>query len=234
MARGVEDDPDDLKHYFAEARSWDHDRMVAAIRSKRLAWLVAAASAGLAALGLVSVALLTPLKSVVPYVITVDRATGASELTSRLNGDNRILYSDAVRKYFLSTYVRFREGWIPQARKEYFETVLNLSGREEQARWTAFYDKDNPDSPQMIFNDLDTIFVAIRSVSFIGEKTAQIRFRKIHQRGSTITETPAIATVTFEVSDTPLSEALRLLNPLGFQVKSYRADTEVMPEVTPS
>ena len=37
----------DLKAYFAEARRWDQDRLSAAIRSRRLAWTVAAVAAGL-------------------------------------------------------------------------------------------------------------------------------------------------------------------------------------------
>ena len=47
MAGGVYD-REDLKAYFAEAASWDHDRLLAANRSKRLAWTVAAVAAGLA------------------------------------------------------------------------------------------------------------------------------------------------------------------------------------------
>lgn len=159
----------------------------------------------------------------------LDRSTGASELTSKLTGDNKVTFDDGVRKYFLSNYVRNREGWVPQARKEYFETVLNLSAREEQARWTAFYSKDNPASPQAIFTDLDTIFVEITSVTFLNDKAAQVRFRKIRQRGATKTEQASIANITFALIDTPATEALRLANPLGFQVLTYRADNEVTP-----
>src|SRR3546814_12911967 len=42
MAIGVKDKDDDLKAYFAEAESWDRDRFVAAVRSRRIAWIVAA------------------------------------------------------------------------------------------------------------------------------------------------------------------------------------------------
>ena len=72
MAGGVTDGQD-LKAYFAEAASWDHDRLIAANRSKRLAWTVAAVASGLAITGVVAVAMLTPLKTVAPYVITVDK-----------------------------------------------------------------------------------------------------------------------------------------------------------------
>ena len=85
MAGGVTDGHD-LKAYFAEAASWDHDRLIAANRSKRLAWTIAAVASGLAITGVAAVAMLTPLKTVAPYVITVDKATGASEITSSDDG----------------------------------------------------------------------------------------------------------------------------------------------------
>jgi type IV secretion system protein VirB8 len=231
MAGGV-NDKDDLKAYFAEAASWDHDRLIAANRSKRLAWMTAGVASGLAITGVAAVAMLTPLKTVAPYVITVDKATGASEITSTLSeswgsGDKQITYNEAVAKYFLADYVRNREGWIPQARQEFFEGVLAMSSRDEQARWTAFYSKDNPTSPQSVFTDLDTVFIAVKSVTFVSAKVAQIRFTKTLQRGSVVTDTPAIATVTFDTTDTPTTEQQRFKNPLGLEVQTYRADLEV-------
>ena len=226
MAEGVTD-KDDLKAYFAESASWDHDRLLAATRSKRLAWTVAAVAGGLAITGVTAVAMLVPLKTVAPYVITVDKATGASEITSQLSGENRVSYDEAVSKYFLADYVRNREGWIPQARKEFFEGVLAMSARDEQARWIAFYGKDNPKSPQSVFTDLDTVFIAVKSVTFVSKNVAQVRFTKTLQRGSISTDTPAIATVTFDTTDTPTTEQQRFKNPLGLEVQTYRADLEV-------
>lgn len=226
MAGGVTD-KQDLKAYFAEAASWDRDRLLSANRSKRLAWIVAGVASGLALSGVAAVAMLTPLKTVAPYVITVDKATGASEITSSMSGSKPITYNEAVAKYFLADYVRNREGWIPQARKEFFEGVLAMSSRDEQARWTAFYAHDNPKSPQSIFTDLDTVFIAIKSVTFVSKNVAQIRFTKTFQHGAVTTDTPAIATVTYDTTDTPTTEQQRFKNPLGLEVQTYRADLEV-------
>ena len=226
MASGVTDGQD-LKAYFAEAASWDHDRLIAANRSKRLAWTIAAIASGLAITGVAAVAMLTPLKTVAPYVIMVDKATGASEITSSMTGDKQITYNEAVAKYFLADYVRNREGWIPQARQEFFDGVLAMSSRDEQARWTAFYSKDNPKSPQSVFTDLDTVFIAIKSVTFVSKNVAQVRFTKTLQRGTSATDTPAIATITYDTTDTPTTEQQRFKNPLGLEVQSYRADLEV-------
>lgn len=227
MAIGVKDSDEDLKSYFAEAQSWDRERFVAANRSRHLAWIVAGAASVIALVGIGSVAMLSPLKTVVPYVVTVDRSTGATEVTQQLRGDKSITYDEAVRKYFLANYVRAREGWIPQARQEYFNQVLALSAPEEQHRWIAFYKKDNPDSPQNQLTAGDTVFVSVRAVSFISPSVAQVRFTKRLERDAQATETPAIATITFDVMSKPESEAGRYANPLGFQVKSYRADVEV-------
>jgi type IV secretion system protein VirB8 len=226
MAGGVTDGQD-LKAYFAEAASWDHDRLIAANRSKRFAWTIAAVASGLAITGVAAIAMLTPLKTVAPYVIMVDKATGASEITSSMTGDKQITYNEAVAKYFLADYVRNREGWIPQARQEFFDGVLAMSSRDEQARWTAFYSKDNPKSPQSVFTDLDTVFVAIKSVTFVSKNVAQVRFTKTLQRGTSSTDTPAIATITYDTTDTPTTEQQRFKNPLGLEVQSYRADLEV-------
>lgn len=227
MAIGVKDKEEDLKAYFAEAESWDRDRFVAATRSRRVAWIVAGVTSALAIVSVGSVIALSPLKTVVPYVVTVDKSTGATEVAQGLRGDKSITYDEAIRKYFLADYVRTREGWIPQAREEFYRKVLALSTREEQNRWTSFYKKDNPDSPQNQLTANDAVFVAIRSVAFISPNVAQVRFVKRLQRDQQVIETPAIATITFDVLSKPETEAGRYANPLGFQVKSYRADAEV-------
>jgi type IV secretion system protein VirB8 len=226
MSGGVTD-KEDLKAYFAEAASWDHERLIAANRSKRLAWIIAAVASGLAITGVAAVAMLAPLKTVAPYVITVDKQTGASAIASQLSGSKHVTYDEAVSKYFLADYVRNREGWIPQARQEFFEGVLAMSARDEQARWTAFYAHDNPKSPQSIFTDLDTVFIAIKSVTFVSKNVAQVRFTKSLQRGTVSTDTPAIATITYDTTDTPTTEQQRFKNPLGLEVQTYRADLEV-------
>ncbi|WP_255358771.1 type IV secretion system protein [Snodgrassella sp. CFCC 13594] len=73
----------------------------------------------------------------------------------------------------------------------------------------------------------------MKAISFIGN-TAQIRFDKTMQPvagdlSKTFPVQPLIATVAFEYSDKPQSEKDRLINPLGFQVTSYRVDPETAP-----
>src|SRR3546814_91542 len=84
-----------LQRYFRDARSWDQDRIRNALRSTRIAWSIAAIASLLAAASIFAVAALTPLKTVVPYVIRVNQTTGAvrsEEHTSALQSLMRKSY----------------------------------------------------------------------------------------------------------------------------------------------
>jgi len=65
-----------LRAYFAEAASWDADRVAASERSVRTAWRVAVGACVLAVAAIFALVLLMPLKRVDPFVIRVDNATG--------------------------------------------------------------------------------------------------------------------------------------------------------------
>ena len=70
----------DLKGYFAEAKSWNADRLRAAERSRKFAWIVAGAAGVVAGIAVGAVAMLAPLKTVEPFVVRVDRSTGSVEV----------------------------------------------------------------------------------------------------------------------------------------------------------
>jgi type IV secretion system protein VirB8 len=217
-----------LKAYFEEAKSWDHDRLAAAVRSKRLAWTVAACACALAAIAVGAVAALTPLKTVEPFVVRVDRSTGAVDVMTGLKGADHLTYDEAVSKYFLALYVRSREGWLPQAAEPNFRQVSILSTPEEQQRWADFFRPSNAQSPQVEWGDTVVSLIEVRAISFVSPKVADVRFHRILRQAQQTTESDWIATVAFNYTKAPMNEADRLRNPLGFQVVSYRADPEVV------
>ena len=219
----------DLKAYFAEAQSWDADRLRGAERSRRFAWGVAAVASGLAAVAVGAVAALAPLKRVEPFVVRVDRATGAVDVMTALRRDKPLTYDEAVTKHFLAQYVRAREGWLAPAAEANFRQVSIMSTPAEQQRWAAAFRPANPQSPQVVYGPLGEALVDIRAVSFVANGVANVRFHRTIRQGPQATESDWIATVAYGYTRAPMAEADRLRNPLGFQVSSYRADPEVTP-----
>ncbi|MBS0412533.1 MAG: virB8 family protein, partial [Proteobacteria bacterium] len=162
----------DLKVYFDEARRWDQDRLADALRSRRLAWSVAACAGVLALAAVGAVAALTPLKSVEPFVVRVDRTTGAVDVMTGLKGQDHLTYEEAVSKYFLGLYVRSREGWLPQAAEQNFRQVSILSAPAEQQRWADAFRPANPQSPQVAWGDNAQSLIDVRAISFVSPKVA--------------------------------------------------------------
>ncbi|MDQ8727530.1 virB8 family protein [Bradyrhizobium sp. LHD-71] len=218
----------DLKAYFDNARRWEQDLLLSAHRSRRIAWFVAAGACALAVASLSAVAALAPLKTVEPFVIRVDNATGIVETVSALKSTPS-RYDEAVTKYFLGRYVRAREGYSYPEAETNFRTISLLSTQPEQGRFAAWYRGSNPESPQVLHGRFGVATVRIKAISLLTDNVASVRFLKESRKGEEMHVTHWVATLTFSYTNAPMSSADRLTNPLGFLVSEYRADPEVVP-----
>ncbi|HEV2603760.1 MAG TPA: virB8 family protein [Microvirga sp.] len=220
---------DDLKAYFERARRWEQDRMLAAERSKRLAWTVAAIASCLTLASVGAVAALSPLKSVEPYVIRVDNATGIVDVVASLSATPAD-YPEAVTRYFLAKYVRARESFAQAEAEVSFKVASLLSTAGEQQRFAAYFRGSNPESPQVTLGRYGIAEVRIKTISMIGPNLASVRFVREVRRGEELKVTHWIATLTFAITpEAAISTSDRLVNPIGFLVSEYRADPEVVP-----
>jgi type IV secretion system protein VirB8 len=218
---------EDKERYFEASRTWEYDRMRAAIQSRRLAWGVAAGACTLAVASVAAVAMLSPLKTVEPYVIRVDRTSGETQVITALKGPQPRTYEEAVNRYFISQYVRLREGWLNDAARENAYTVMLMNDQAEGGRYLNGVQSNNRNAPSNIYGDKGFVSIPIRTISFLSPTVAQVRFTKIITFGQ---NTPVAqnwnAILTFRYTTAPEHEKDRNINPLGFQVVNYRSDPE--------
>ncbi|WP_078674219.1 MULTISPECIES: virB8 family protein [Bartonella] len=218
----------DVEQYIAEARSFDQDRMLAARRTTRASLTIAAISVIVALISSLAVITLTPLKTVEPFVIRVDNSTGITEVVEALKeGPTNV--DEAITRYFAAKYVRSREGFATEEVQHNFETVSLLSSPEEQERFASWYGARNPQSPQILYKHA-TVTITIKSISFINQDVAQVRYYRTIRDNENNKEfiTHWVATLSFEYINAPISVQNRLINPLGFIVNEYRTDPEVV------
>ena len=218
----------ELKRYFTEARRWDQDRLASALRSRRLAWSAAALATGLAVISTGAVALLTPLKTVEPFVVQVDRIGSASTVT--LLNTKSISANEALDKYWLARYVNYREEYLNQTSYGNFMATRLLSAQPVGTAYFQQVNPENPQSPTARYGTRGTVEIEVTSITFIGKNHAQVRFirREKRQADALPVESRWIATVAYQYLNPPLKEADRLINPVGFQVTDYRLDPETI------
>jgi type IV secretion system protein VirB8 len=209
------------------APSWAADVQGALRRSRRIAWTVAAVAGGIALVEAVALAVMAPLKTVVPYTILVDRQTGYVETVNGIR-PGALSQDQAVTESFLVQYVIARETFDQtDIRENYNKVTLWSAGgaREEYVRDMA---RSNPTSPLNIYSPATTLAITVKSVALLTPTTALVRFDATRREpGASSGEQRAYAAVmAFRYTGAPARAEDRFLNPLGFQVTRYRRDAE--------
>jgi type IV secretion system protein VirB8 len=224
-----------LEAYFAEAASWDADRMEQQRRAARLLTIVAAAGWGCAIVTAVALALLMPLKRVEPFLIRVDGSTGIVDVVPEYAGQTTL--PEAVTRYFLSHYVTVCERFVyPTAESDYEECGAFHTAALNQA-WYEAWRTSNPASPLNVYRDGSSIRSQVSSVSFFQRGSgisdlAQVRYIKARRpAGSSVEDiTHWIATVQYAYGAPSKDPRMRRWNPLGFKVLAFRSEPEVLNE----
>lgn len=218
----------DFENYLKEARSWETDKVQELLKSKKVAWRFAIASGVVALVAVFSVAVLTPLKSVEPFVIRVDNSTGIVDVVQSMK-DGKTNYDEAMNKYFTQWYVRYREGYSKELAEDYYANVGIMSVELEQQKYFEFFNPKNPQSPINIYGPYSKVKIRIKGTSFIKSNIALVRYTKEVERGL---DKPIVthwaATITFKYSGAPMKEKDRAVNPLGFQVVEFRNDPDAI------
>jgi len=222
----------------SSTRDWASDKYQHVIVQRNLLALITLGALGVALVAVLSVYSLTPLKSVEPYLLTIDEKTGLTQKVEPVSR-NQYASNEAVDRYFLAKYVHAREAYLPSILKYNMNVVRTMSTRETYYKYLPTVNTDVATSLTATLKEIGNRQVRIRSISYIQnptipgnakvtpEKIAQVRFMVVDTfSGSQLPPKNLIATINFEYADLDLTEQDQLTNPLGFTVTSYQINEE--------
>ena len=217
----------DRDQYFAASLGWADERVIAEQRMRRFAWTVAAGAGAVAVLLALALLVLVPLKSVQPYVVTVDRQTGAVEVATTLK-DSKLTQNEAVMQAELANYVRTRETFDATDLPVNYRRVQLRSSGDVRAAYIAQMAAANPESPLQTLSPGDTVKVRIKSVSLVSTGSALVRYdiERSAAGARIIDSKPYVSAISYGFNSRPLRLEDRFDNPLGFVVTRYRRDAE--------
>ncbi|OCR95669.1 conjugal transfer protein TraJ [Campylobacter fetus subsp. testudinum] len=198
-------------------------------KSNSRAWLVAFCAIFVAVISILGIMLLTPLKTVEPYVIRVDNVTGMVDIITKLDVE-QINQNEALDKYFVGTYVKAREGYYYELLNSDYILVQLMSSDQIAAGYREIYSGDNA-RDQILKNNTE-VKVHILSIvlgSSNGVKTATVRANlvtKTDNKGESVRT--KVITLSYDYLTGLINEENRILNPLGFKILNYRVDDEIV------
>lgn len=220
-------------HYYEAAASWAEDTHASLRASRKTAWIIAGVAVGVAGLQAIAMAFLLPLKQAVPYTITVDRETGYVQ-TARGIDLGPLSETEAITQSFLVQYVLARESFEGADYQANFRKTLLWSKDGAEVEYRRDWDQNNPVGIRTRVRPTSRIKVTVKSVTILGPRSAMVRFDTEQSEGpnSGGVRQPWAATISYSYSNKPIAEQDRYLNPLGFQVETYRRDAETTQPIS--
>ncbi|MCV2502472.1 MAG: type IV secretion system protein [Neisseriaceae bacterium] len=176
---------------------------------------------------------LTPLKTVEPIVVQVDKITGDTRVITTLPKITKS-YDKVIDEHFLTNYIQFRESYDWFHINDFYNATILMSSQNVADKYKRIYGSNNANSLVNILKNDYKILVKINSIQYIGD-TVQIRFTKVktpvveveQMSSEQNQELSFIATVVFDYDKTKMmTNENRRINPLGFRVLSYEVAKE--------
>lgn len=221
-----------VDQYLAQIKSFEEDRVSLAKQSAKTAWKVATGFGVLAVLAVVAIVVMMPLKQIEPFLLKVDNSTGYTNVVRPLADAKGLTYGEVLDKYWLNQFVIERNSYEWETVQNSFNTVKLMSNRKVFASYSNYITSDK--SPTKIFTDKRVIRIAVQGITFLpatskDQALAQVRFTRYIENNEGVSAigyepTKWTATITFDYQAPIKTEDERRLNPLGFQVTSYRED----------
>ncbi|MBU6318958.1 MAG: hypothetical protein KGS00_04835 [Alphaproteobacteria bacterium] len=203
---------------------WRDEALASARSGRRIAWIVASIMIVVCAAQAAGLAILLPLKEVVPYTVLVDRQTGYVETARGVRlGD--LDDEQAVIHSMLAQYVLSRETFDPADFAERYARTALWSIGSARAEYVDQYREESSSSVLADLRPGSVIRISISAIDLLSENTAEVRFEATRRdSGLETSSTTWRAVVSFRFTGAPMRMEDRLLNPLGFQVTAYRRD----------
>jgi type IV secretion system protein VirB8 len=228
-----------LQSYFAEAASWDADRVAQIRRSAQLAWIVAVVATVCTIVIAVAIVCLTPLKRVEPFLVRVDNTTGVVDVVPPYDAHAQL--SETITRYLLTHYVNDCERFVWATAEADYEECAAFHAAARNQVWAAQWATSNPASPLNRYKDGTTVRADVESVSFFKranglQDLAQVRYLKAARRGDGGAEqvTHWIANIQYAYVAPSRDARVRRWNPLGLRIVDFREEPEVVAETAPA
>ena len=216
----------ELKQYLEESRGLERDYIGEILASKEKAWRVACGFGLLAIFAFIAATIAVRREAPTPMVLRVDNATGAVDMLTTIEMSEKT-YGEIVDIYWLNTYVLNRESYDYNSIQMLYNTTALLSTHEVQKEYYEIF--EGPEPRDKVLGDHTRILVNILSITpDASGGRATVRFTSCEKSSNGQISSPKhhIATIAYKYTDAPMSLEDRRINPLGFQVTSYRVDPE--------
>ena len=223
--RKTESTKEAVKEFVKEANDAEIDVVLLLQKSNKRHRMASVGFFVLAALSLVALASLVPLKDKEPYLLELDKSTGSVNSLSVLTPD-QITGNESVMDYFIRKYVTGREGYNYSLIQIAYDQTMAMSDDSVGGEYdNQFGKKDSIDKRYQ--GNLEIVVDNLTTSVDLQNQKAVIRFSKTFKENNRepITQYWS-AELSYHISTDVMKGSKRGINPMGIIVDGYRSSQE--------
>ncbi len=212
----------------SDARNWYSDRYETLIVQRNVLFLISLIAVIATIFASFVVLRVTMNKEIIPMLVEVEDKTGFTNIVNP--EDSQIWTSDkALNEYFLMKYMEARETYNIASYLYNYDTVVRVMSTSQV--YNQFKSSISGSSnPAARYGASNSTSLQIRSIQYLpsssnGDKNVQVRFTIVERQGGKYYN--KIVSILYNFVQMQLTMDERMVNPLGFQVKSYAVADDV-------
>jgi len=213
-----------MDDYLNEVQGLERDYLGEVLKSRKTAWRISGvAIIGMfACIGVSAVALYQ--KPPPPHLLRLDNKTGLVDMITTMKTQEKS-YGELADKYWIRQYIVKRESYNYYTVQDEYDAIGLMSEQSIARQYRKIFEGEN--ARDAILGSENILEAKVQSIVINPDtNVARVNFKtRIKNTSAAATKwTASIATISYEYSQIPMYESQRLINPLGFQVVSYKVD----------
>lgn len=205
-------------------KTWFEERYEIALIQRNVLVVIAIFCLVAVSVSVIGIAKISLSKEFDPFVIQIDDSTGVARVVNPISLDV-LSGKEELSKYFMKKYLIARETYNPADFDTYAQKVVRLMSSPAIYGTYLNYIRNKDHDPTIIYGQKNTTSLTVKSWSRLEDGHYIVRF-SINENAGGMKVYHKIAVMDFEYTPMTLTEDERDVNPVGFQVKSYRVDDD--------
>ncbi|MDM8335617.1 VirB8 family type IV secretion system protein [Wolbachia pipientis] len=207
--------------------SWNSSRYSTVVAQRNILLLFTLVLLMAISVGILAIFKISTSSTIEPFVIEIEKKSGIVQLVDPVTV-KQYSADEVLNNHFIAEYIKSREVFDPyNYNYNYYTKVRLFSSSNVYREFRSYINSQSMNDLFNLYSDFVKNEFKVRSIQKLDDDTFQVRFTVEFTRkdGSSIRKNK-IVIMSYRYAPLEMNDQQRYINPLGFQVISYRVDDE--------
>lgn len=207
--------------------NWNSSRYSTVVAQRNVLLFFALILLAAISISILAIFKISTSSTIEPFVIEIEKKSGIVQLVDPVTV-KQYSANEVLNNYFITEYIKAREVFDPyHYNYNYYTKVRLFSSSNVYNEFRNYIRLQNLDDLFNLYSDFVKNEFKIRSIQKLGNDALQVRFTvEFTRKDGSSTRKNKIVIMSYRYASLEMDDQQRYINPLGFQVISYRVDDE--------